>query len=70
MPVYLYWGDDTYRLMQAVHQLREQVLDPDWAAFNYDRLPPESTLAGLNLAMTPPLGSNARLVWLEEPTSS
>ncbi|MFS8853887.1 DNA polymerase III subunit delta [Synechococcus sp. H55.7] len=68
MPVYLYWGDDTYRLMQAVQQLRDQVLDPDWAAFNYDRLPPESTLVGLSQAMTPPLGSNARLVWLEETT--
>lgn len=68
MPVYLYWGDDTYRLMQAVQQLRDQVLDPHWAAFNYDRLPPESTVAGLNQAMTPPLGSNARLVWLEETT--
>jgi DNA polymerase-3 subunit delta len=26
--------------MQAVQQLRDQVLDPHWAAFNYDRLPP------------------------------
>jgi DNA polymerase-3 subunit delta len=68
MPVYLYWGDDSYRLMQAVQELRDQVLDPNWSAFNYDRLPPEATLAGLNQAMTPPLGSNARLVWLEETT--
>ncbi|MCF2969800.1 DNA polymerase III subunit delta [Synechococcus sp. Nb3U1] len=66
MPVYFYWGEDHYRLLQAVQQLREQVLDPDWAAFNYDRLPPESTIAGLNQAMTPPLGAAARLVWLED----
>ncbi|MGQ9837059.1 MAG: DNA polymerase III subunit delta [Cyanobacteriota bacterium] len=68
MPVYFYWGEDHYRLMQAVQQLREQVLDPDWAAFNYDRLPPECTITGLNQAMTPPFGSTARLVWLEETT--
>ncbi|MEN9261662.1 MAG: DNA polymerase III subunit delta [Thermostichus sp. HHBFW_bins_43] len=66
MPVYFYWGEDHYRLLQAVQQLRDQVLDPDWAAFNYDRLPPESTVAGLNQAMTPPLGAAARLVWLED----
>ncbi len=65
MPVYFYWGDDEYRLLQAVQQLRDQVLDPDWATFNYDRLPPEATLVGLNQAMTPPFGAGDRLVWLE-----
>ncbi len=66
MPVYFYWGDDSYRLEQATQHLRETILDPAWTAFNFDRLPPESTMTGLNQAMTPPLGLGDRLVWLEE----
>ncbi len=66
MPIYLYWGDDSYRLEKAVQRLRDLVVDPAWAAFNYDRFPAESTIAGLNQSMTPPMGPGSRLVWLEE----
>ncbi len=66
MPIYFYWGEDSFRLERAIRKLRDQVLDPAWMAFNYDRLPPESTIEALNQAMTPPLGMGDRLVWLEE----
>ncbi len=66
MPIYFYWGEDSFRLERAIQKLRDQVLDPAWMAFNYDRLPPESTIEALNQAMTPPLGMGDRLVWLEE----
>ena len=74
MPVYLYWGEDTYRLAKAVQSLHEQVLDPAWQSFNIDKIEvpsgPEATahiIQGLNQAMTPPFGMGERLVWLVNP---
>jgi len=71
MPIYVYWGDDDFRLGQAVAELRQQTLDPDWASFNYDRIPPEQSdgvIQALNQAMTPPFGAGGRLVWLADAT--
>lgn len=71
MPVYLYWGEDEYRLTQAVQALRDRVLDPNWVGFNYDKIPPElpdATIQALNQAMTPSFGVGERLVWLAEAT--
>jgi DNA polymerase-3 subunit delta len=71
MPIYLYWGEDDFTLTQAVNQLRESFLDPNWASFNYDKIPPDqpdAVLQGLNQAMTPPFGMGKRLVWLVETT--
>lgn len=53
-------------MMQAVNALRESVLDPTWASFNYDKILPatDAVQIGLNQAMTPPFGSGSRLVWL------
>ena len=56
---------------QAVADLRNQTLDPQWASFNYDKIPPEQTNAAiqaLNQAMTPPFGMGKRFVWLQEAT--
>jgi len=67
MPVYLYWGEDEYRLEQAVQALRDRVLDPNWASFNYDKIladQPDAVVQGLNQAMTPAFGAGGRLVWL------
>jgi DNA polymerase-3 subunit delta len=66
MPVYLYWGEDNYRIQQAIEKLKVQVLDPDWQAFNDERFSPEMTLIGLAQAMTAPLGNGERVVWLAE----
>lgn len=71
MPIYIYWGDDEFALQKAVTQLRQSVLDPQWASFNYDKIPPEypdAAIQGLNQAMTPPFGAGQRLVWLESAT--
>jgi len=71
MPVYLYWGEDEYRLAQAVQALRDRVLDPNWISFNYDKIETEQAdglIQGLNQAMTPSFGSGDRLVWLANTT--
>lgn len=67
MPIYLYWGDNDFSLTQAVNELRQSVLDPNWLSFNYDKIPPDqpdAVIQGLNQAMTPPFGMGGRLVWL------
>ncbi len=56
---------------RAVDALRQSVLDPTWASFNFDKiLPdgPDAVLAGLNQAMTSPFGSGSRFVWLVDTT--
>lgn len=71
MTIYLYWGEDDFALTQAVRQLRESVIDPSWASFNYDKIfpdQPDAIIQGLNQAMTPPFGMGSRLVWLVETT--
>ncbi len=71
MPIYFYWGDDEFSLSRAVTQLRDRILDPNWASFNYDKIQadqPESIIQGLNQAMTPPFGMGDRLVWLANTT--
>ncbi|NJM64896.1 MAG: DNA polymerase III subunit delta [Acaryochloris sp. RU_4_1] len=77
MPVYLYWGEDTYRLTKAVQALEQTVVDPIWQSFNRDKIDiaPSSEgvaqiIQGLNQAMTPPLGMGQRLVWLINPLVS
>lgn len=67
MPIYFYWGDDDYRIERAVKVLRDRVIDPSWASFNYTQLPPDkqdSIITALNEAMTPVFGTGSRLVWL------
>jgi DNA polymerase III, delta subunit len=66
MSIYLYFGEDEYSMMQAVNALRQSLLDPIWASFNYDKILPgtDALQAGLNQAMTPPFGSGSRFVWL------
>lgn len=69
MAVYLYWGEDEFAIAQAVNALRQQVLDPDWSSFNFDRITPDqpdAPIQALNQAMTPPFGMGSRLVWLAD----
>lgn len=71
MPIYFYWGDDEFRLNQAVVALRDRTLDADWASFNYDRIPgdhSDGVIQALNQAMTAPFGLGQRLVWLQDTT--
>jgi DNA polymerase III subunit delta len=67
MAIYFFWGDDDFAIAHAVRALQTQVLDPDWASFNFDRIGAEQSDAvqlGLNQAMTAPFGLGQRLVWL------
>jgi DNA polymerase III subunit delta len=67
MPIYLFWGEDDFAITQAVTSLRQSVLDPNWASFNYDKITAdraEAVVDGLDRALTPPFGIGSRFVWL------
>ncbi|MBW4469095.1 MAG: DNA polymerase III subunit delta [Stenomitos rutilans HA7619-LM2] len=71
MPIYLYWGEDSFAIAQAATTLHRQLLDPVWSSFNYDKITaeqPDAIMQGLNQAMTPPFGAAHRLIWLAETT--
>lgn len=70
MPVHLFWGEDGYRLAEAITQLRERILDPLWLDFNWHRLGAEEWIEALNLSVTPPFGAGGRLVCLEPRASA
>jgi DNA polymerase III subunit delta len=73
MPTYLFWGDDDFRLQQAVKSLINRVVDLGWKSFNYDQVEGgssgsvESLVLALNQVMTSPFGAGDRLVWLVNP---
>jgi DNA polymerase-3 subunit delta len=73
MPIYWYWGEDEFRLKQAVQVLEHKVLDQAWKSFNYDRIEGTSSnfqdnlVQGLNQAVTPSFGMGDRLIWIEQP---
>lgn len=67
MPVYFYWGEDSFRLEQAVKALRQQVVDPRWESFNFEKYlgeDPSQVQSALAQVMTPAFGQGGRLVWL------
>jgi len=71
MPIYFYWGEDDFAIQKAVASLRDRVLDPQWAGFNYNTLSPEQSdavISATTLLMTPPFGAGSRLVWLVDTT--
>ena len=73
MPIYVYWGEDDFAMEKAIVILRERVLDPLCASFNYTSFPPEQTdsiVQALNQVMTPPFGAGGRFVWLMNTTIS
>ena len=71
MPIYFYWGEDDFAIQKAASRLRDRVLAPEWASFNYSSLAPEQSnavLSAITLLMTPPFGTGHRLVWLIDTT--
>ncbi|AFY59367.1 DNA polymerase III subunit delta [Synechococcus sp. PCC 6312] len=71
MPVYFYWGEDSYRLHQACQALRDKLVDPTWDSFNFEKLSGEQSdilIQAMTQALTPPFGSGQRLVWVQETT--
>ena len=71
MPVYFFWGEDEYRLSQAIAALRKEVVDPLWGDFNEDVIPgdkEEAMTEALYQALTPPFGAGNRLIWVQDTT--
>lgn len=70
MPIYYYWGDDEFAIASSVQKLRDRIVDPNWASFNYSQHADtfDATIEALDRAMTPPFGSANRLVWLVNTT--
>ncbi|MDA0268019.1 MAG: DNA polymerase III subunit delta [Cyanobacteria bacterium] len=71
MAAYFFWGDDDFRLQQAVTALRDRSLDAAWADFNYEKITPDypdGPITALNQAMTLPFGMGKRVVWLVDTT--
>lgn len=67
MAVYCFWGEDDFAIAQAVEQLKQEILDPNWLSFNfqtYDGSKDDTVIEALNQVMTPPFGMGGRLVWL------
>jgi DNA polymerase-3 subunit delta len=70
MPISIFWGDNEFLISRAVSQLKQQVLDSAWAAFNFTTYSPgsDSLWAACNDLRTPSVGNGKRLVYL--PNSS
>jgi DNA polymerase III subunit delta len=71
MTIYFFWGEDDFAIAKTVEKLRQEILDPNWLQFNYDKLSGEQmdTLReGLTQAITPVFGMGGRLVWLTNAT--
>ncbi|KYC34506.1 DNA polymerase III subunit delta [Scytonema hofmannii PCC 7110] len=68
MPVYLYYGEDTYSLNQKVDQLINQNIPSDWKTFNYVRFfEKEKNLAAkvFTEVMTLPFGEGCKIVHVD-----
>ena len=71
MPAYFFWGDDDFRLNQAISTLQDRALEPAWIDFNYDKILGDDVngpITALNQVMTPPFGAGKRFVWLADTT--
>ncbi len=69
MPTHFYWGNDEYRLTQAVDRLRAKVVDSSWQDFNFTKILGSADIQiieGLTIAMTSPFGNGGRLTWLTD----
>lgn len=67
MPIYVFWGEDEFRMAKAIKNLEASAIDPTWASFNNDKILPDRShplTDALTQAMTPPFGAGKRLVWL------
>lgn len=54
MPVYLFWGEEDYNIENAVNDLKNKILDPEWALLNHKILKqPDITTLTEALQVTP-----------------
>jgi DNA polymerase-3 subunit delta len=69
MPIYYYWGEDDYQIKHAAQKLIQQVVDPDWRSFNYQKVAGDSLEAIQNALAEScmlPFGAGGRLTWITD----
>lgn len=67
MPIYYFWGDDDFTMMQEINALKDENLDRNWLQFNWEKFAGDKEdfiREAFLQAMTPPFGSGDRIVWL------
>jgi DNA polymerase III subunit delta len=67
MPITIFYGDDDYLIQRNIKKVKQEIISPEWEAFNYHQFPPglDSIKAGIAESLTPPLGNSGRLIILE-----
>ncbi|MEN9215921.1 MAG: DNA polymerase III subunit delta [Gloeomargarita sp. HHBFW_bins_162] len=69
MPLYYYWGEDDHQIKQAAQKLIQQVVDPNWQSFNYQKVAGDSLEIiqdALAESRTLPFGAGGRLTWITD----
>ncbi|APB32555.1 DNA polymerase III subunit delta [Gloeomargarita lithophora Alchichica-D10] len=69
MPIYYYWGEDDHQIKQSAQQLIQQVVDPHWQSFNYQKVAGDALEVIQNAlaeSRTLPFGSGGRLTWISD----
>lgn len=69
-PIYLIYGEEQYLQEQVIHALRESLLTPDLAAFNYEEIAGEKCLPAqvVEAANVLPVFAEKRLVLVKNPS--
>ena len=68
MPIYLFYGEDTYSRLGKINQLINENIHPDWKAFNYIRLSEnDKNIAAKAFieVMTLPFGEGSKIVHVD-----
>lgn len=68
LPLYYFYGDDSFLIQKAIEKIKKTSLDLSATSFNYDVLRGGDVEVGnlLNIALTPPLLSQRRLILVKE----
>ncbi len=69
MPAYFFWGENEYKITEALQKLKTDLVDALWLDFNYVKISGSSDqqhLEALNQASTPPFGAGNRLTWIAD----
>ncbi|HEY9714334.1 MAG TPA: hypothetical protein V6C72_12765, partial [Chroococcales cyanobacterium] len=65
MPTFIICGDEEFELSRRVKQLKDSLLDPTWAQFNFTRLtnPPVEEI--IEAAATLPFGPGNKVILID-----
>ncbi len=71
MPIHLLWGDDTRAKERYIEKLIKDSIEQTWISMNLSRFNGKDQLEcfnALQASLTPPFGSNARIIILKQST--